>query len=56
MASDIKQEEFHGETPYHLMFGPDICGPGTKKVHVILGYKGKNNLIKKDIRCKVSIL
>jgi len=34
------------------MFGPDICGPGTKKVHVIFTYKGKNHLIKKDIRCK----
>lgn len=33
--------------------GPDICGPGTKKVHVILRYKGENKLIKKDIRCKV---
>lgn len=35
--------------------GPDICGPGTKKVHVIFNYKGKNLLIKKDIRCKVSL-
>lgn len=35
--------------------GPDICGPGTKKVHVIFNYKGKNVLINKDIRCKVSI-
>merc|ERR1712226_107570 len=34
------------------MFGPDICGPGTKKVHVIFEHKGKNYLIKKDIRCK----
>merc|ERR1711971_1529291 len=25
---------------------------GTKKVHVIFTYKGKNHLIKKDIRCK----
>lgn len=33
--------------------GPDICGPGTKKVHVIFNYKGKNHLITKDIRCKV---
>merc|ERR1719318_2059873 len=34
------------------MFGPDICGPGTKKVHVIFNYKGKNLLTKKEIRCK----
>ncbi|KAI1719532.1 calreticulin family domain-containing protein [Ditylenchus destructor] len=52
MASDINQEDFHGDTPYNVMFGPDICGPGTKKVHVIFNYKGKNHLIKKDIRCK----
>lgn len=53
MASDANLEDFHGETPYNVMFGPDICGPGTKKVHVIFSYKGKNHLIKKDIRCKV---
>ncbi|NXG07058.1 CALR protein, partial [Sakesphorus luctuosus] len=35
--------------------GPDICGPGTKKVHVIFNYKGKNVLINKDIRCKVGV-
>jgi calreticulin len=32
--------------------GPDICGPGTKKVHVIFNYQGKNFLTKKEIRCK----
>lgn len=53
MASDANLEDFHGETPYHIMFGPDICGPGTKKVHVIFHYKGRNHMIKKDIRCKV---
>ena len=38
---------------YHMVHsGPDICGPGTKKVHVIFTYKGKNLLIKKEIRCK----
>lgn len=48
----IDQKDLHGETPYLIMFGPDICGPGTKKVHVIFSYKGKNHLIKKEIRCK----
>lgn len=51
-ASDLDQTNMHGESPYNIMFGPDICGPGTKKVHVIFTYKGKNHLIKKDIRCK----
>nr|XP_006824896.1 PREDICTED: calreticulin-like isoform X2 [Saccoglossus kowalevskii] len=53
-SSDLDQEKLHGESPYLIMFGPDICGPGTKKVHVIFNYapKKENLLIKKDIRCK----
>jgi hypothetical protein len=31
------------------MFGPDICGTTTKRVHVIFNYKGENKLIKKEI-------
>lgn len=53
MGDDINQQDFHGETPYFIMFGPDICGSSTKKVHVILNYKDKNHQIKKDITCKV---
>ena len=48
--SDLKQGDMNGDSPYHVMFGPDICGPGTKRVHVIFTHKGKNHLIKKDIR------
>jgi len=48
----LDQTDMHGESPYEIMFGPDICGPGTKKVHVIFSYNGKNHLISKDIRCK----
>jgi len=44
--------DFNGDSQYYIMFGPDICGYSTKKVHVIFNYKGKNHLIKKDIRCK----
>jgi len=51
-SSELDQTKMHGESPYNIMFGPDICGPGTKKVHVIFAYKGKNLLVKKDIRCK----
>merc|ERR1712080_426986 len=50
--STLDPPTMNGDTPYHVMFGPDICGPGTKKVHVIFTYKDKNHLIKKDIRCK----
>lgn len=48
----FEPEKMHGDSPYNLMFGPDICGPGTRKVHVIFGYKGKNLLIKKTVPCK----
>lgn len=49
----LNQEDMHGESPYRLMFGPDICGPGSKRVHAIINYKDKNVLTKKDIKCKV---
>ncbi|CAF2560290.1 unnamed protein product [Rotaria sp. Silwood2] len=50
--SDTDQKELTGDSPYNIMFGPDICGFDKKKVHVIFTYKGKNLLIKKDIKCK----
>ncbi|CAB1326019.1 unnamed protein product [Coregonus sp. 'balchen'] len=50
--ADLDQADMHGDSNYNIMFGPDICGPATKKVHVIINYKGKNHLIRKDIRCK----
>ncbi|EEB10533.1 Calreticulin precursor, putative [Pediculus humanus corporis] len=52
----LDQKDMHGESPYLIMFGPDICGPGTKKVHVIFNYKGKNHLINKEIRSKDDVL
>lgn len=48
----LDQESLHGESPYLIMFGPDICGMATKKVHVIINYKGKNLMLNKDIKCK----
>jgi calreticulin len=50
--SALESEKMDGESPYNIMFGPDICGPGTRKVHVIFNYKGENHLIKKNIPCK----
>lgn len=53
--SSLQQEDMHSESPYEIMFGPDICGPGTKKVHVIFKHGEENLQIKKDIRCKDDI-
>lgn len=49
---DLDQKALHGDSAYLVMFGPDICGYSTKKVHVIFNYKGTNHLIKKEIKCK----
>jgi calreticulin len=45
-------KDFHGDTVYNIMFGPDFCGYSTKKTHVIFNYKGKNHLVKKTIAPK----
>jgi calreticulin len=56
MPAGIDQSKFNGDTDYNIMFGPDICGSSTKKVHVILNYKGKNVLINKNIPCETDQL
>lgn len=44
-------DSFGGDTPYAVMFGPDVCGTSNKKTHVILHYEPKedNLLIKKEV-------
>lgn len=39
----VDQSKWGGDSDYSIMFGPDICGYSTKKVHVIFTYKGKNH-------------
>ncbi|PKA64252.1 Calreticulin [Apostasia shenzhenica] len=56
LSGDIDQKKFSGETPYSIMFGPDICGYNTKKVHAILTRDGKNHLIKKEVPCETDQL
>eukprot|EP01023_Acetabularia_acetabulum_P040500 TRINITY_DN3926_c0_g2_i1.p2 TRINITY_DN3926_c0_g2~~TRINITY_DN3926_c0_g2_i1.p2 ORF type:complete len:408 (-),score=128.52 TRINITY_DN3926_c0_g2_i1:145-1368(-) len=55
-SSSDQMAAFSGDTPYSIMFGPDICGYSTKKVHVIFTYKEKNYLTKKDIKCETDQL
>ncbi|TDH73860.1 hypothetical protein CCR75_000034 [Bremia lactucae] len=37
LPADVDQTTFGGESPYSIMFGPDICGMN-KKTHAILNY------------------
>jgi calreticulin len=48
----IEQATYNGDTVYNIMFGPDICGSSTKRIHLIFNYKGQNHLIKKDVKCE----
>lgn len=43
--------KFGGDSPYAVMFGPDICGTSNRKTHVILHSfaKDENLLIKKEV-------
>jgi calreticulin len=51
LLGDIDQSKFGGDTPYQVMFGPDVCGPSNKKTHVIFNYPPKNDnlLIKEEV-------
>lgn len=48
MSADVNVNEFSGQTPYKIMFGPDVCG-STRRVHVILERDGQGRMIKKQI-------
>jgi calreticulin len=51
LPSNVEVEKFNGDTPYTIMFGPDICGYATKKVHAIFNHNGENLLKKSDVKC-----
>jgi len=53
-GSDLEPSELKGDTSYHIMFGPDICG-SDKRIHVIFNYKGNTHLLKKEIDPKTDV-
>ena len=44
MGDGLKQETFGGDDPYHVMFGPDLCGYDVSHIHAIFNHKGENLL------------
>jgi len=54
----VDQAKFGGDTPYSVMFGPDICGSSNKKTHVILhaDKKNENLLINKEVNTETDDL
>merc|ERR1711968_54270 len=58
LGPDVDQAKFGGETPYQIMFGPDICGYSNRKTHAIFHYEPKkeNLLIKDDLKVETDKL
>ncbi|KAI5078620.1 hypothetical protein GOP47_0006291 [Adiantum capillus-veneris] len=56
MSGYVNQKRFSRDTPYSIMFGPDLCGTDTKKLHAILSYNGQTYPNKKDPKCETDHL
>merc|ERR1712023_614960 len=58
LGPEVDQAKFGGETPYQIMFGPDICGYSNRKTHAIFHYEPKkeNLLIKDDLKVETDKL
>jgi calreticulin len=58
LTGDIDQSKFGGDSPYQIMFGPDVCGPSNRKTHVIFNYPPKNDnlLIKEEVKVETDKL
>jgi calreticulin len=58
LLGDMDQSKFGGDTPYQIMFGPDICGHANRRTHVIFNYPPKNDnlLINRDVRVETDRL
>jgi len=52
----LDQSNFEGSSEYSVMFGPDICGYSTKRIHAILNHNGENQLTTKTTNCETDEL
>jgi len=50
LPSTTDQSKFGGDSPYFIMFGPDLCGYDVSRVHLIFSKDGENMLKKDDIK------
>lgn len=56
LSEGADQSDFNNDSEYSIMFGPDMCGPSNRKIHLIFNYKGTNLLWKKTPPCKTDQL
>lgn len=50
LPSGLDQTKFGGDSPYYIMFGPDLCGYDVSRIHVIFNHEGENLLKTDDIK------
>jgi len=50
LGSDLDQKNFGGDSPYKIMFGPDLCGYDVSRIHVIFNFQGENLLRTEDVK------
>ncbi|CAG0918548.1 unnamed protein product [Notodromas monacha] len=50
LSCGFEQSEFGPDTEYLVMFGPDICGPEHRRLHVILAKRGSNFPLKRHLK------
>merc|ERR1711939_40191 len=47
LPGKVDAKTFGGDTPYSIMFGPDLCGYDVSRIHLIFEHNGEN-LLKED--------
>jgi len=47
LPGKVDAKQFGGDTPYSIMFGPDLCGYDVSRIHLIFEHNGEN-LLKTD--------
>ena len=47
LPGKVDGKQFGGDTPYSIMFGPDLCGYDVSRIHLIFEHNGEN-LLKTD--------
>jgi len=52
VGSGLDQSKFEGASEYQIMFGPDICGYSTKRIHAIFNHNGENLLTTASTVCE----
>lgn len=50
LPADTDLTQFGGDSPYFIMFGPDMCGYDVSRIHLIFNYNGENLVKNEDVK------